>query len=65
MGNYDFSGKSPENYEEKCLCVLVLDLSGSMNEVVEDDGIVSTGKTTFIDGRHMRLLRVEYPNSTI
>ena len=47
MGNYDFSGKSPENYEEKCLCVLVLDLSGSMNEVVEDDGIVSTGKTTF------------------
>ncbi len=51
MGNYDFSGKSPENYEEKCLCVLVLDLSGSMNEVVEDDGIVSTGKTTFIDGK--------------
>ena len=25
-----FQGESPENYEQKCLCVLVLDVSGSM-----------------------------------
>lgn len=25
-----FKGESPENYEQKCLCVLVLDTSGSM-----------------------------------
>ncbi len=25
-----FGGESPENYEQKCLCVLVLDVSGSM-----------------------------------
>ena len=25
-----FEGQSPENYEQKCLCVLVLDVSGSM-----------------------------------
>ena len=27
--NY-FEGESPDNYEQKCLCVLVLDVSGSM-----------------------------------
>ncbi len=26
-----FEGQSPENYEQKCLCVLVLDISGSMS----------------------------------
>ena len=26
-----FGGESPENYEQKCLCVLVLDVSGSMS----------------------------------
>ena len=26
-----FKGESPENYEQKCLCVLVLDTSGSMD----------------------------------
>lgn len=26
-----FSGESPENYEQKCLCVLVLDVSSSMS----------------------------------
>lgn len=30
MAKNDFSGESPQNYEEKCLCVLVLDISGSM-----------------------------------
>lgn len=25
-----FEGQSPDNYEQKCLCVLVLDISGSM-----------------------------------
>lgn len=28
--NFTFGGESPENYEQKCLCVLVLDVSGSM-----------------------------------
>jgi len=27
---FSFGGDSPENYEQKCLCVLVLDVSGSM-----------------------------------
>jgi len=27
---FTFGGESPENYEQKCLCVLVLDVSGSM-----------------------------------
>lgn len=26
----NFGGESPENYEQKCLCVLVVDVSGSM-----------------------------------
>jgi uncharacterized protein YegL len=29
--NFSFRGESPENYEQKCLCVLVLDVSGSMS----------------------------------
>ncbi len=28
---FSFGGESPENYEQKCLCVLVLDVSGSMS----------------------------------
>lgn len=28
--NFSFGGSSPDNYEQKCLCVLVLDVSGSM-----------------------------------
>jgi len=27
---FSFGGESPENYEQKCLCVLALDVSGSM-----------------------------------
>lgn len=30
MAKNDFSSEVPENYESKCLCVLVLDVSGSM-----------------------------------
>lgn len=30
MAKNDFSSESAENYEQKCLCVLVLDISGSM-----------------------------------
>lgn len=30
MAKNDFTGESAENYEQKCLCVLVLDVSGSM-----------------------------------
>lgn len=31
MAQNDFSAESPNNYEQKCLCVLVLDVSGSMS----------------------------------
>ncbi|MFZ4797321.1 MAG: vWA domain-containing protein [Bacteroidia bacterium] len=31
MISQDFKTESPENYEQKCCCVLVLDVSGSMN----------------------------------
>ena len=27
----NFEGESPDNYEQKCLCLLVLDVSGSMS----------------------------------
>jgi len=30
MANHDFKTESPENYEQKCCCALVLDVSGSM-----------------------------------
>lgn len=30
MVNSDFGGEQPANYEQKCLCVLVVDVSGSM-----------------------------------
>ncbi len=32
-----FQGESPENYEQKCLCVLVLDVSGSMQGQAIDE----------------------------
>lgn len=31
MANNDFATESPENYEQKCCCALVLDVSGSMS----------------------------------
>jgi len=51
MAKNDFSGEGAENYEQKCLCVLVLDVSGSMNEIVDETGVVQTGRTAFIDGK--------------
>lgn len=51
MAKNDFSAEVAENYEQKCLCVLVLDISGSMNEIVDESNMVSTGRTVFIDGK--------------
>jgi len=31
QNDYDFIAESPENYEQKCLCALVLDVSASMH----------------------------------
>lgn len=51
MAKNDFSSEVAENYEQKCLCVLVLDLSGSMNEIVDSSTAQETGKTIFMDGK--------------
>lgn len=51
MAKNDFSSEVAENFEQKCLCVLVLDVSGSMNEIIDDSGAVSTGETVFVDGK--------------
>ena len=51
MAKNDFSSEAAQNYEQKCLCVLVLDTSASMNEIVDDTGVVPTGKTIFVDGK--------------
>lgn len=34
MAVNDFAAESPNNYEQKCLCVLALDVSGSMGNLV-------------------------------
>ena len=51
MAKNDFSGEGAENYEQKCLCVLVLDISGSMNEIVDDSNCVFTGRQAVVDGK--------------
>ena len=51
MAKNDFSAEVAENYEQKCLCALVLDISGSMNEIVDESNMVNTGRTVFIDGK--------------
>ena len=51
MAKNDFFGESAENYEQKCLCVLVLDVSGSMNEIIDDSNTVETGRQVFVDGK--------------
>lgn len=51
MAKNDFFGESAENYEQKCLCVLVLDISGSMNEIIDDSNVVDTGRQVFVDGK--------------
>lgn len=37
MAHNDFTTESPKNYEQKCLCVLVLDVSGSMRNKPIDE----------------------------
>lgn len=51
----DFSAESPVNYAQKCLCVLCLDTSGSMNTIVDMTGTVDTGKTQIIDGKSYKI----------
>ena len=56
MAKNDFHAEFAENYEQKCLCVLVLDISGSMNEIVDDSNAVSTGKTIYMDGKQYNIV---------
>ena len=56
MGKNDFSAESAENYEQKCLCVLVLDISGSMRTIVDDSTAKYTGETAIIDGKKYKLV---------
>lgn len=51
MAKNDFSAEVAENYEQKCLCVLVLDVSGSMNKIIDDSTCIDTGRQAFIDGK--------------
>lgn len=51
MAKNDFTAESAENFEQKCLCVLVLDVSGSMNAIVDKSNMQYTGETRIIDGR--------------
>jgi uncharacterized protein YegL len=50
MAKNDFAAEAAANYEQKCLCVLVLDVSGSMREVIGGD-TRNTGKTKMVDGK--------------
>lgn len=50
MAKNDFSAESAQNYEQKCLCILVLDVSGSMLEIIGGD-IRYTGQTQMMDGK--------------
>ena len=50
-----YAAESAENFEQKCLCVLLLDTSGSMSEIV-DGNIQSTGKKTNIDGKEYEIV---------
>lgn len=56
MGKSDFSAESAENFEQKCLCVLVLDVSGSMREIVDESNMKYTGETVFMDGKEYNLV---------
>ena len=56
MAKNDFSSEVAENYEQKCLYVLVLDLSGSMNEIVDDSTAVATGQTIYVDGKNYNIV---------
>lgn len=56
MAKNDFSAESAENYEQKCLCVLVLDVSGSMLEIVDESNMQFTGETMFVDGHQYNVV---------
>lgn len=56
MANIKFEGEKAQNYEQKCLCVIVLDTSGSMNEVVDDTNAVDTGQRRVIDGKEYSIV---------
>ena len=56
MAKNDFSAESAENFEQKCLCVLVLDVSGSMREIVDESNIKYTGETVYMDGKQYNLV---------
>lgn len=56
MAKNDFSAESAENFEQKCLCVLVLDVSGSMREIVDDSNMQYTGETMYMDGKKYNLV---------
>lgn len=56
MAKNDFSAESAVNYEQKCLCILVLDISGSMLEIVDDSNVKYTGETVFMDGQQYNLV---------
>ena len=56
MAKNDFSAESAENFEQKCLCVLVLDVSGSMREIVDESNMQFTGETVFMDGKQYNLV---------
>ena len=50
MAKNDFAAESAFNYEQKCLCVLVLDVSGSMRTIIGGD-VRDTGRTEMVDGK--------------
>jgi uncharacterized protein YegL len=50
MAKNDFAAETAVNYEQKCLCVLVLDVSGSMREIIGGD-VRDTGRQEIIDGK--------------
>lgn len=56
MAKNDFSAESAENFEQKCLCVLVLDVSGSMRQIVDGSNMVYTGRTMFVDGHEYNVV---------
>lgn len=51
MAKFNFEAESAENFEQKCLCVLVLDTSGSMNELVDSSTARPTGRKVISDGQ--------------
>ena len=56
MAKNDFMAESAENYEQKCLCVLVLDVSGSMREIIDESNVQYTGETVFVDGEQYNIV---------